>query len=148
MKKQSLAALAFSAILAATPAAAAGIDGSQPLLCATIDLIECEPGGTCERLTHAEMGASPFLAIDFAKKEITRRPREENPRVSTFETLLHADGKMVLQGYEKAVEEDGEKLRDALGWTASIMEDSGQLVLSASGNEVGFVFFGVCTPGS
>ena len=148
MKKHCMAVLAFTSLLVATPAAAAGIDGSQPLLCATIDLIECEPGGACARLTHAEMGASPFLAIDFAKKEITRRPREDNPRVSSFETVLHVKGKMVLQGFEKAIEEDGQELRDALGWTASIMEDSGQMVLSASGNEVGFVIFGVCTPGS
>ena len=62
--------------------------------------------------------------------------------------LIDLEGKMVLQGYEKEVEEEGRKLRDALGWTASIMKDSGQLVISASGNEVGFVIFGACTPGS
>lgn len=146
MIKKSLPALVLSALLAAGPAAAA-IDGSEPLLCSTIDLIECTPGGACQRLSHDEMGASPFLAIDFAKKEITRRPRADNPRVSTFDSLTRVEGKIVLQGLEKAVEEDGDKVRDALGWTITIVEDGGRMVLSASGNEVGFVFFGVCTPG-
>jgi len=148
MNKISLPALVLSALVAAGPATAEGIDGSEPLLCSTIDLIECQPGGACQRLSHDEMGAAPFVAIDFEKKEITRRPRAANPRVSHFDTLLRVEGKLVLQGFEKSVEEDGQKIRDAFGWTASIMEDSGQLVLSASGNEVGFVFFGACTPGS
>ena len=147
MMKMFLPALLLSTLLVAGPAAAA-TDGSEALLCSTIDLIECQPGGECQRLSHAEMGASPFLAIDFEAKQISRRPRQENPLVSTIDSSLRVGNKIVLQGFEKAVEENGEKIRDALGWTITIMADSGRMVLSASGNEVGFVIFGACTPGS
>ena len=147
MRMQWIAALALATGLAGAPAAAE-VDGTQPVLCSTIDIIECEPGGACQRLPHHEIGVPPFFAFDFDKKELTRRPREQNPLVSNFETLMNLENKLVLQGFERELEEDGEKLRDALGWTASIMKDSGQLVVSASGNEVGLVIFGACTSGS
>jgi hypothetical protein len=39
--------------------------------------------------------------------------------------------------------EDGyEKMRDGLGWTMAISEETGQLVLTASGEQVAFVVFG------
>ena len=114
MKKISLPAFVLSALVAAGPAAAEGIDGSKPLLCSTIDLIECQPGGTCQRLSHAEMGASPFVAIDFDKKEITRRPRAANPRVSHFDTLLRVEGKMILAG--EVARSDGGMVMHRITW--------------------------------
>ena len=48
------------------------------------------------------------------------------------------DGKLILQGAE-----DGyEKMRDGLGWTIAISEETGQVVLTASGEQVAFVVFG------
>ncbi len=37
-------------------------------------------------------------------------------------------------------------IRDDFGWTIAIMEDTGRMVLTASGDLVGDVAFGVCTP--
>ena len=43
------------------------------------------------------------------------------------------------------IAEDGiEDVRDGLGWTAAITQDSGRFVLSASGERVAFVVFGAC----
>jgi hypothetical protein len=43
--------------------------------------------------------------------------------------------------------EDGyEKMRDGLGWTMAISEESGQVVLTASGDQVAFVVFGAALP--
>ena len=39
-----------------------------------------------------------------------------------------------------------EGVRDGLGWTLAIAEDTGKAVLTASGDKVGFVIFGACTP--
>ena len=48
------------------------------------------------------------------------------------------DGKLILQGAE-----DGyDKMCDGLGWTMAISEASGQVVLTASGEQVAFVIFG------
>jgi len=46
-----------------------------------------------------------------------------------------------------AAAEDGyEKMRDGLGWTMAISEATGQVVLTASGDQVAFVVFGVSLP--
>ena len=48
----------------------------------------------------------------------------------------------MLQGAEDGYED----LRDGLGWTLSIAEDTGQVVLTASGDQVAFVVFGAALP--
>jgi hypothetical protein len=43
--------------------------------------------------------------------------------------------------------EDGyDKMRDGLGWTMAISEATGQVVLTASGEQVAFVVFGAAMP--
>jgi len=43
--------------------------------------------------------------------------------------------------------EDGyDKMRDGLGWTMAISEATGQVVLTASGEQVAFVVFGAGIP--
>ena len=51
------------------------------------------------------------------------------------------DGKLFLQGADDGVE----GIRDGLAWSISIDQDNGKLVLTASGDAVGFVIFGACT---
>jgi hypothetical protein len=48
---------------------------------------------------------------------------------------------LLLQG----AEEGREGVRDGLGWTMSVDIDRGDMVLTASGEGVAFVVFGVCT---
>ena len=52
------------------------------------------------------------------------------------------DSKLIIQGAEQGYED----IRDGFGWTIAIMQDTGQMVLTASGDFVGDVAFGVCTP--
>jgi hypothetical protein len=54
--------------------------------------------------------------------------------------MERVEGKLILQGAEDGVE----NVRDGLGWTAAISEESGKFILSASGEEVAFVIFGAC----
>ena len=55
-----------------------------------------------------------------------------------METL---DNKLFLQGADDGIE----GVRDGLAWSIAISEDTGRLVLSASGDNVAFVIFGACT---
>ena len=52
------------------------------------------------------------------------------------------DGKLMLQGAE-----DGREggTPDGIGWSMSVVENSGNMVLTASGDGVAFVIFGACT---
>jgi hypothetical protein len=81
-----------------------------------------------------------YLWVDVAKKSIQDKKAEEG-RKSRIESVKRVDGKLILQG----AEEGRPDVRDGFGWTVAIMEDSGQMVLSASGDMVAISAFGVCT---
>jgi hypothetical protein len=107
-----------------------------------VDLVECEPGGNCERVTHDSINAPRFLKINFKEKRVSKPDVGEKRPDTMIERMEHVDGKLILQGAEDGIE----GVRDGLGWTMAISEDSGNMVLTASGDHVGFVIFGACTP--
>ena len=126
-----------------SPASWAGdFDGSKPLLISVIRVVECTPEGTCREVTPASAELPQFLKIDFTNKTIRPAAGDDEMPATTIERQEVVDGKLILQGAE-----DGyEKMRDGLGWTMAISEESGQVVLTASGEQVAFVIFGASTP--
>ena len=110
-------------------------DGSQPLLCATIKAIECGPQGECFHGMAESVNLPQFFKIDFKKKTITATKESVNKRTSSIKTKERFDGKLILQG-----------MGDELAWSLAISEQTGKMVITASGEEVGFVVFGACTP--
>ncbi len=128
----------FCSIIAASTVEAGDFDGTRPLLISVIRVIECTPDGSCREVTPASVELSQFLKIDFSKKTIRPAGADDKAPATTIERQEIVDGKLILQGAE-----DGyEKMRDGLGWTMVISEESGQVVLTASGDQVAFVVFG------
>ena len=143
MKIFSLISLVLMVVYVMPYSALAGdFDGSKPLLCSVISVVECTPGGECERGSAEDFDISQFLRIDFEKKTITGTSGSGVARTTGIERMEPVDGKLILQGAEDGVED----VRDGLGWSMAISEETGKMVLSASGDEVGFVIFGACTP--
>jgi hypothetical protein len=124
------------------PVEAGDFDGSKPLLCAVIDVVECAPGGGCERLTAESIGLPQFLWINFDEKTIREKRESGEGRSTTIERIDRVDGKVILQGAEDGVE----GVRDGLGWSMAISEETGKMVLTGSGDAVAYVVFGACTP--
>ena len=121
---------------------AGDFDGSKPLLISVIRVVECTPEGTCREVTPASVELPQFLKIDFTNKTIRPAAGDDEMPATTIERQEVVDGKLILQGAE-----DGyEKMRDGLGWTMGISEATGQVVLTASGEQVAFVVFGACIP--
>ena len=142
MNKMKILGLTIAlAGLIAFPAAAGDFDGSKELLCAIMNLVECQPGGKCQQVTAEEVGIPNFLRIDFKKKQISATFADGNKKSSTIENFEKIDGKAIIQGAEDGIE----GVRDGLGWSLAIAEDTGKMVLTASGDAVGFVMFGACT---
>jgi len=133
--------IAFS--LVTVPAVEAGdFDGSKPLLISVIRVIECTPEGSCQEVTPASAELPQFLKIDFANQTIRPAAGDDQMPATAIERQEIVDGKLILQGAE-----DGyEKMRDGLGWTMAISEATGQVVLTASGEQVAFVVFGAALP--
>jgi hypothetical protein len=120
---------------------AGDFDGSNPLICAVMDVVECQPGGKCQQVTAEEVGIPHFFKINFKEKKISATQSGGNTRSTDIENLERIDGKLIIQGAEDGIE----GVRDGLGWSLAIAEETGKTVLTASGDEVGFVVFGACT---
>jgi hypothetical protein len=118
--------------LAVSPAFAGDvIDGTKPLLCATIEALDCDPGVPCERGIPEIMGAPQFLRIDFAKNEIAG-PK----RASKIRSLDKDDDQIILQGY-------GQEL--GMGWTVALDRSTGSMRIVLASNDATFIIFGACT---
>ena len=84
--------------------------------------------------------APRFVKVDVGNGTLSARfaGSERSSRIERRETV---DNKLMLQG----VEDGSETERDGVGWTLSVAEDTGDMVLTGSGESVGFVIFGACT---
>jgi hypothetical protein len=132
----------LGSIIAASTVGAGDFDGTRPLMIAVIRVVECTPEGACREVTPASVELPQFMKIDFTKKTIRPAGAGDETPATVIERQEVVDGKLILQGAE-----DGyEKMRDGLGWTMAISEESGQVVLTASGDQVAFVVFGAALP--
>ena len=130
-----------SFLLLATSALATGMDGSEPLLCSIIDVVECSPDRECINGEASSVNLPYFVKVDVADKTIRVPQAADDSRVTKIQTVTHLDGKLILQGAEHGFE--GED--DAVGWTLSIDEEDGRMIFSASREKAGFIIFGACT---
>ena len=124
------ASIIFGLFVAITPVFAGdALDGTKPLLCASIEAIDCDPGEACERGIPEIMGAPQFMRIDFAKNEIA------GPlRTAKIRSMEKDDNQIVLQGYEMG-----------LGWTLAIDRNTGSMRVTFAGGDSAFIIFGACT---
>ena len=127
--------------LIALPAVAGDFDGTKSLVCAVMDVVECQPGGKCQQVSPEDVGIPHFFKINFQEKKISSTQSSGSKRSTTIDNFERIDGKLIIQGAEDGIE----GVRDGLGWSLAIAEETGKTVLTASGDEVGFVVFGACT---
>jgi hypothetical protein len=110
-------------------AAAADFDGTNPLICATIDAMDCVPGQECTKGRPGDMGAPAFLRIDFTKKTIGG-PKRTTPILS-----IETSAKQILfQGKELEY-----------GWTLALDQENGDFSATLVNRDGAFVLFGSCT---
>jgi len=121
--------------------AAADFDGKKPLLCSTVTVTECVPGGSCEQVKNTEINAPDFLRIDVRKKTITGTADGAERPTNKIESSAALGNSLFLQGKASGLEHLPE---DSLAWSVSINEETGAMVFTASGDEVAFVIFGSC----
>lgn len=120
---------------------AGDFDGSRPLLCSVISVIESTPSEN--RSVSAEsIGLPQFIMIDSAKMKIWPAMDKEGKKTSEIKRLDHVGGNLILQGVDEGID----KKREAVSWTATVSEETGKFVLTAAGDQVGFVIFGACLP--
>ena len=124
------------------PASGEDFDGSKELVCACMRVIECGPDGNCVEVSAEEVRIPDFLSINFVKMTISAPQWGKNQNPSKIENLERIDGKLILQGAEDGIRD----VRDGVGWSIAISEETGKMVLTESGDQFGLVVFGACTP--
>ena len=135
--------LVAGSILAVTADAAAGdFDGSRPLSGTTGNIIEINPYKITSNIDPDTIGIPRHFLIDFRSK--TLRPAKNSliRKTIAFQSLVHIENKLILQGVDAGVE----GVDDGLAWSLAISKQDGKAVLSASGEKVAYVVFGVCVP--
>lgn len=123
-------------------AIAGDFDGSKPLSGITGKIIEINQYKIIDDVDPDTVGLPKKFLIDFNSK--TLRPSKDSlvRRTITFKSLEHIENKMVMQGIDEGVE----GVDDGLAWSLTISKNNGNAVLSASGDGVAYVVFGVCKP--
>ena len=113
---------------------AADFDGSEPMFCASLDVLECVDGRDCNIVAADDVDAPQFISVDLKhnKLQLDRSGQSRHPELRNRENL---NNRLVLQGVG---------VETGLGWTFSVDQDTGKFVLSASGDEVAFIIFGAC----
>lgn len=115
-------------------AVAQGVDGKNPLICSTVEVFDCEPGGSCIRGLARDIDAPQFFFLDF-EKGLARTVRADGEeQTSAIGKTLAEEGQLILQGVQLG-----------RAWSATIAQQSGDLVLSVAADGVAFVLFGACT---
>ena len=143
MRKTILSSFILFVVCAMHTLAFAGdFDGSKELMCACVRVIECGPDGKCAEVSAEDIRIPGFLNINFEQKTISAPQWGENQTPSPIENLERIDGKLVLQGAEDGYRE----VRDGVGWSMAISEETGKMVLTESGDQVAFIVFGACIP--
>ena len=64
------ACLGVAAVPGLAPGAQAAVDGSEPVICAAANIMECFPDGNCERIDAEDAGIPRFFRIDFEAKKM------------------------------------------------------------------------------
>lgn len=136
MKKWIVICLGLS--LGSGQALAATLNTNEVLLCAPGQYTECTPNG-CETVDYAAINAPRFIKIDVKRKRMESLQGGANA-TSKFDHVERVDGKLILQGVEDGVK----NVRDGIGYSIAIVEDTGDMVLSAASEGVSFVAFGAC----
>ena len=119
----------------------AGFDSSSEFLCASVDVMECLPAKGCNRVAADDVDIPRFIKVDVKNKQVVTGAKGDK-RKTAIERVEKVDGKLMLQGAEDGREGGAP---DGIGWSMSVVEDSGNMVLTASGDGVAFVIFGACT---
>jgi hypothetical protein len=123
-------------------AIAGDFDGSKPLSGITGKIIEINQYKIIDDVDPDTVGLPKKFLIDFNSK--TLRPSKDSlvRRTIKFKSLEHIENKMVMQGIDEGVE----GVDDGLAWSLTISKKNGNAILSASGDGVAYVVFGVCKP--
>lgn len=137
----SVLVIGYALLVWLNPVAAGGLEASKSLLCRSDEGREYHTGGPSQPFNPESVGLAKKFVIDF--KQGIVRPTADSyvQRRSRIQKIAHVENMIILLGAEDGVE----GVDDGVGWAAAISRDTGRFTISAAGQGVGYIVFGVCT---
>jgi hypothetical protein len=109
-------------------------DEPGPWLCTPTEEITCVETGECDTDAFESLNLPPFIKIDLVAKQMSGAD-EGITEAAGVERVERVDGRVILQG-----------VQHGRGWSMVIVEESGNMTLSVSGEDDAWVAFGDCEP--
>jgi hypothetical protein len=134
MRRPGLASMIMAALLgSALPATAAGLDGTEPVTCATSVTFDCAPYGDCIKDSPEAINLPRLIRLDLpAKKAFTKWASGEE-RTADIASQKIEEGRLILQG-----------IQNGNAWSLTVSQESGVMSLAIAGDGTAVVAFGVC----
>jgi hypothetical protein len=110
-------------------------DGSAPLICALIEVMDCAPGADCQRGAPESVNLPQFVKLNFTEKMLSTTEAAQKKEATPIKNIEPFDSRLILQGAESG-----------RAWSLIIAKDTGKMSATVSDDQVGFVIFGACTP--
>ncbi len=139
MRQSYRAISTFCLVLAIPSLVMAEIDHNKPILCAIRDVDDCGANYACVEVTPEDVALPDFFEIDLVKNVIAS-VGAINVGTSPIERVASLNGKLILQGGDAS----GDNARGGVGWTLTVDEDDGKVILAGVGNGFALVVFGSC----
>ncbi len=92
----------------------------------------CEAAGECNRVKPDEVNLPRLLKVNLQEKTLTNT--KAGNRTTPIDTVQRADGRVILHG-----------VQGGRGWSAVLVEDTGDLSATVAEDGGAFVIFGACT---
>ena len=135
MSKLTVICLALGLGLVPYAHASATYDGSVPLICALIEVMDCEAGADCQRGAPESVNLPQFLKLNFTEKTLSTTEAAQRQQSTPIKSIEQFDSRMILQGVE-----------GGRPWSLIIAKETGKMSATVADDQVGFVIFGACTP--
>jgi hypothetical protein len=134
MRRPGFASMIVAALACpALPMAAAGLDGSGPVTCATSVTFDCAPNGECIKDSPEAINLPRLIRLDLpAKKAFTKWASGEE-RSAEIASQSVEGGRLILQG-----------IQNGNGWSLTVAQESGAMSLAIAGDGAAIIAFGVC----
>lgn len=133
----ALAMASIAVIIGLVPvgAAAAALDGSANLVCATNSVVACKQGSGCVQGEANTFDLPAFMFVDFKAKVVRARTEGDTRKIeSSIRTFEKSNTQLILQGVE-----------NGHGWGMSIDQTGGRMTTTVAGESLSFMIFGACT---
>jgi hypothetical protein len=135
MRKLTAVCLALGLGLVPYALAAATYDGSMPLICALIEVMDCKPGADCQRGAPESVNLPQFIKLNFTEKTLSTTEAAQKQQSTPIKNIDQVDSSLILQGVE-----------GSRAWSMVIAKETGKMSATVSDDQDGFVIFGACTP--